>query len=70
MLAELGVHVQHLLHVLAQDLVEVAVGQRPYVRVGLAGARVQVDGLAEDVVLPWEGNRERSGFRFYCVRAG
>ena len=57
-LAELGVHVQHLLDVLAQDLVQVAVGQGAHVRVGLAGPRVQVDGLAEDVVLPW---REREG---------
>ena len=51
-LGELGVHVQHLLNVLSQDLVEVAVGQGAHVRVGLAGPRVKVDGLAEDVVLP------------------
>lgn len=48
---ELRVHVQHLQDVLSGDLVQVAVGQRPDVGVGLAGPHVQVDGLAEDIVL-------------------
>lgn len=52
---ELRVHVQHLQQVLPVDLVQVAVGQSAHVCVGLARACIQVEGLPEDVVLPWGG---------------
>lgn len=63
MVRKLRVHVQHLQDVLSEDLVEVAVGQRPHVGVGLARSRIQVDGLAEDVVLPWRRREKKSKFQ-------
>lgn len=54
---ELGVHVQHLQQVVSVDLVQVAVGEGPHVPVGLPRARVQVQRLSEDVVLPWRPPR-------------
>ena len=57
MVRELGVHVQHLQQVVAVDLVQVAVGEGPHVPVGLPRARVQVQRLSEDVILPWRPPR-------------
>ena len=67
-LGELGVHVQHLLNVLSQDLVEVAVGQRPHVSAGLPRSGLRVYGLAENIILAWRGmgrgrGRQRGGKR-------
>lgn len=49
---ELWIHVQDLLHVLPQDLVEVTVGQCSHVGIGLAWSSVEVDGLTKDIILP------------------
>lgn len=48
---EVGVHVQHLQQVVPEDLVKVAVGQSPDIRVGFTRPSVQVDRLAKYVVL-------------------
>lgn len=48
---ELRIHVEHLQNIFSEDLVEVAVGQSPHISVGFSRTGVQVDRLAEDVVL-------------------
>lgn len=48
---ELWIHIQHLQDLLPLNGVEVAVAQRPHVGAGLPRFGVQVDHLAEDVVL-------------------
>lgn len=52
MVREFRVHVQHLQNILSVDLVQVTVGQRSHVGVGLPRARVQVNGLTKYIVLP------------------
>lgn len=47
-----GVHVQHLQQVCPLDLVQVTVGQGPYVCTGLARPGVEANRLPKDVILP------------------
>lgn len=60
---KLWIHVQHLQNLLPLNGVEVAVAQRPHVCAGFTRLGVQVDHLAEDVVLTYRRNRHR-----YCIR--
>lgn len=46
-----GVHVQHLQQVCPLDLVQVTVGQGPYVCTGLARPGMEANGLPKDVIL-------------------
>lgn len=45
------VHVQHLQQVCPLDLVQVTVGQGPYICAGLARPGMEADGLSKDVIL-------------------
>ena len=66
---ELGVHVQHLQQVCPLDLVQVTVGQGPYICAGLARPGMETNGLSKDVILSCqpEGRGNLQGLAPYSL---
>lgn len=52
--SKLWIHIKNLQNVFSKDFVKVAVGQSPHIGVGFPWPGVKVDGLTEDVVLPYK----------------